>query len=491
MASPIRVLVSSDVMNDQTPPADSPAIYTVSRLAEEAKQLLDHGFPMLWVEGECSNLTRPRSGHLYLTLKDGDAQVRAAMFRNRNRLLRFQPQEGTQVLARVRVSLYVPRGDFQLIVEHMEPAGDGALRRAFEALKARLEAEGLFRDEHKGALPRMPRRIGVITSATGAAVRDVCQVLQRRFPALAVLIYPVRVQGDGAGEEIATAIHRASTRAEVDALLVTRGGGSLEDLWAFNEEGVARAIYDCLLPVVSAVGHETDVTIADLVADVRAPTPSAGAEALSPDGNALLREFGQRERQLSELMERRLSRYQERQRELSRRLHNQHPGRRLQERSQRLDEFEARLTQAQRGRLENAGTRLAHASQRLRQCDPRLLVGQRRERVQALRARLAQAGRHAVGHERDRLATLVRTLESVSPLATVQRGYAILRDESEGCVIRHIEHVCDGERVRARVSNGELLCRVEGRETRTDPLASKASETNNGTSAEDTSSNDL
>jgi exodeoxyribonuclease VII large subunit len=478
-------------MDDQGPPADSPAIYSVSRLAEEAKQLLDHGFPMLWVEGECSNVTRPRSGHLYLTLKDGSAQVRAAMFRSRNRLLRFEPQEGTQVLARVRVSLYVPRGDFQLIVEHMEAAGDGALRRAFEALKARLEGEGLFRDEHKQALPSMPQRIGVITSATGAAVRDVCQVLRRRFPALAVLVYSVRVQGDGAGDEIAAAIRRASQRAEVDALLVTRGGGSLEDLWAFNEEVVARAIHDCALPVVSAVGHETDVTIADLVADVRAPTPSAGAECLSPDGTALRRELGQRERQLRELVARRLNRYQERRRELEARLHTQHPGRRLQERSQRLDEIEARLTQAQRGRLTNVRTRFGHAHQRLHQCDPRVFVGQRRERVHALYARLAQAGRHAVGHERDRLATLVRTLESVSPLATVQRGYAILRTQTSGQILRSIEGIDDGELLRARVSDGELICRVEGREALTNPLSPSASDNDNGTLTDEAGSKEL
>jgi exodeoxyribonuclease VII large subunit len=457
-------------MADQAPPADSPAIYTVSRLAEEAKQLLDHGFPLLWVEGECSNIARPRSGHLYFTLKDGDAQIRSAMFRNRNRLLRFAPEDGSQVLARVRVSLYVPRGDFQLIVEHMEPAGDGALRRAFEALKAQLGAEGLFADEHKRALPRMPRRIGVVTSATGAALRDVCQVLRRRFPALAVLVYPVRVQGEGAGDEIARAIRRASQRAEVDALLVTRGGGSLEDLQAFNEEGVARAIFDCTLPVVSAVGHETDITIADLVADRRAPTPSAGAECLSPDGAALQRELGQRERQLRELITRRLARLRERHQELSTRLHAQHPGRRLQERSQRLDELESRLVSGQRQRLREKSLRLDHGAQRLHQLDPRRRIGQLRERLEALASRLGQAARHHVSHERNRLTTLVRTLETVSPLATVQRGYAILRRDHDNTVIREIGAVTDGEAVTARVSDGELRCLVEAREPLADPL---------------------
>lgn len=462
-------------MANQAPPADSPTIYTVSRLAEEAKQILDHGFPMLWVEGECSNVTRPRSGHLYFTLKDGSAQVRVAMFRNRNRLLRFEPQEGTQVLARGRVSLYVPRGDFQLIVEHMEPAGDGALRRAFEVLKARLEAEGLFGDEHKRALPAMPRRIGVITSATGAAVRDVCQVLRRRYPVASVLVYPVRVQGDGATEEIAQAIARADERAEVDVLLITRGGGSLEDLWAFNEEPVARAIHACTLPVVSAVGHETDVTIADLVADLRAPTPSAGAESLSPDGTALIRELRERERQIRDAMRRHLQRSRDRYQELSSRLHSQHPGRRLQERNQRLDELESRLIAAQRRHIERNSTRVQHAGQRIYQCDPRVTIRRQGERLEALETRLIQGMHHRTTRERDRLSALVRTLESVSPLATVQRGYAILRREADDAIVHSIEHVETGQRLRARIGDGELLTRIEDWQTVTDPLAAPAS----------------
>jgi len=468
-------------MVDHAPPADSPAIYSVARLAEEAKQLLDHGFPLLWVEGECSNVSRPRSGHLYFTLKDGNAQIRAAMFRNRNRLLRFQPEEGAQVLARVRVSLYVPRGDFQLIVEHMEPAGDGALRRAFEALKARLESEGLFADEHKQALPRMPRRIGVITSTTGAAVRDVCQVLRRRFPLLAVLVYPVRVQGDGAGDEIAAAVRRASANQDLDALLVTRGGGSLEDLWAFNEEVVARAIHEAGLPVVSAVGHETDVTIADMVADARAPTPSAGAESLSPDGQALHRDFAQRERQISDSMQHRLRRLSERSAELTGRLHRQHPGRQLQERGQRLDELESRLVTAQRRRLQDARQRLQSADQRLTRTDPRLGLGTMRERLTALHTRLDQGINHRLKQARERLNTLTRALETVSPLATVHRGYAILRREPDAALIRHIASVSDGDQLRARISDGEIVCRVEDRYAVSDPAGPADNAVSHGT----------
>ncbi|HKL78459.1 MAG TPA: exodeoxyribonuclease VII large subunit, partial [Gammaproteobacteria bacterium] len=263
-------------------------VYTVSRLNHEARGLLESGFPLLWIEGELSNLSRPSSGHMYFTLKDEQAQVRCAMFRGRNRLLRFKPADGTKVLIRAQVSLYVARGEFQLIVEHMEEAGEGALQRAFEELKRKLAAEGLFADELKRPLPTFPRQVGVITSATGAAVRDVLTTLRRRFPALPVVVYPVPVQGQAAAPAIAEALATANRRAECDVLILTRGGGSLEDLWSFNEPEVARAIRTSDLPVVVGVGHEVDVTIADFAADVRAPTPSAAAELVVPDAREWL-----------------------------------------------------------------------------------------------------------------------------------------------------------------------------------------------------------
>lgn len=258
-------------------------VLTVSRLNTEVKMLLEDSFPLLWVEGEISNLARPASGHIYLSLKDAHAQVSCAMFRNRNTNLRFQPANGQKVLVRARVSLFEARGNFQLILEHMEPAGDGALQRAFEELKNRLEKEGLFDPDRKRPLPRFPSRIGLITSDRGAAVRDVITVLQRRFPAIPVRVYPVPVQGEKAAVEIARTLDIASERAECDVLILTRGGGSLEDLQAFNTEIVARSIVACDIPVISAVGHEIDFTIADFVADLRAPTPSAAAETAVPD----------------------------------------------------------------------------------------------------------------------------------------------------------------------------------------------------------------
>ncbi len=436
-------------------------VYTVSRLNQEVKLLLESGFPLLWVEGEISNLARPRSGHIYFSLKDGGAQVRCAMFRNRNLRLRFRPDDGTQVMVRARVSLYTARGEFQLIVEHMEPAGDGALRRAFEQLKARLDREGLFDQAHKRPLPERVRRLGVITSPTGAAVRDVLHVLQRRFPAMAVVVYPVPVQGEGAAERIAARITEADARDEVDALLLTRGGGSLEDLWAFNEETLARAVHACRLPIVSAVGHEVDVTIADLVADQRAPTPSAGAEMLSPDGRAWLRTVGDYQRRLADAGHRVLTERRRRLESLRQRLHVQHPGRRLQERAQRLDELEQRLASAQRRRLHLQRERLAMLATRLREQDPRRRVHEQRLRADGFRQRLRSAMTQTITHQRNRLQTNARALQAVSPLATLERGYTITQRTATGELLRSACALDEGDCITTRLHQGEILSRVE------------------------------
>jgi exodeoxyribonuclease VII large subunit len=436
-------------------------VYTPSRLNEEVRQLLEGALPLLWIEGELANLARPRSGHLYFSLRDQGAQIRCAMFRNRNLHVRFQPRDGQHVLLRARVSLYAPRGDYQLIVEHMEEAGDGALRRAFEALKARLDAEGLFDAARKRPLPCPPRRLGVITSPTGAALRDVLQVLRRRFPALPVLVYPVPVQGAGAAEQIAGAIRLAGQRAEVDALLVTRGGGSLEDLWAFNEEAVARAIAASPIPVISAVGHEIDFTIADFVADQRAPTPSAGAELLSPDGAARARQFADLAARLRHGQRRGLALRRERVEALRRRLAAQHPGRRLQQRAQRLDELEQRLLAAFRSQQQRRGLRLEVAADRLRRSDPRQRVRQLRDRVIDQDRRLREAMQARLRRTGERFRALAHGLEAVSPLATVARGYAIVSRESDGEVLRDAAAAPVGTLVRAQLGRGELLCRVE------------------------------
>ncbi len=434
-------------------------VYSVSRLNREARAVLEANFPLLWVEGELSNITRPRSGHIYFSLKDEFAQVRCAMFRMRTMNLNFSLKEGTQVLARVRVGLYEPRGDFQLVVDHMEEAGDGALRRAFEALKQRLGDEGLFDASRKRPLPELPQCVGVVTSPSGAAIRDILTVLKRRFPAIPVVIYPVAVQGEGAAREIARAIHLAGRRKECDVLIVGRGGGSLEDLWAFNEEIVARAIHDCPLPVVSAIGHEVDFTIADFVADVRAPTPSAAAELLSPDKNAWLKRLIRLEGRLEQQMRQQLRQRRQQIEWLGKRL--KHPGRRLQENAQRLDELELRLAQAWRNLSRHQRARLDTLQARLERHSPSVRLQQLQQSQRELTRRLHQSMLQQLRLWQQKLATQAHALETVSPLATLSRGYAIVSAAKTNKVLQRSSEITVGERINARLQHGQLLCRVE------------------------------
>jgi exodeoxyribonuclease VII large subunit len=445
--------------SDVKPQQPQREIYSVSRLNREARAVLEGNFPLLWVEGEISNLARPRSGHIYFSLKDEFAQVRCAMFRMRAVNVTFSPRDGMQVLARVRVGLYEPRGDFQLVVDHMEEAGDGALRRAFEAMKQRLEQEGLFDESRKRPLPAMPRQIGVITSPSGAAIRDILSVLRRRFPAIPVVIYPVAVQGEGAAGEIAAMIHLAGRRNECDVLIVGRGGGSLEDLWAFNEEAVARAIYDSPIPVVSAVGHEVDITIADFVADARAPTPSAAAELLSPDREAWLQRLQRIESRLTQVLRQQMQQRKQQLLWLGKRL--KHPGRRLQENAQRLDELEMRMAQAQRNLLRHNASHLATLQARLERHSPASRLERLKQTQSELQRRLHQAMAHQLRQRQQHLASQARALETVSPLATLSRGYAIVTDAKSDKVLYRSDQVSVGDTVRARLHRGGLLCRVE------------------------------
>ncbi len=438
-------------------------IYSVSQLNTEVGQLLEQAFPYIWVEGEISNLARPQSGHIYFTLKDSAAQVRCALFRNRALRLRFTPENGDQVRLRARIGLYAPRGEYQLIAEHMEPAGAGDLQRAFEALKAKLGAEGLFAVEHKKPLPGLVKRLGVITSPTGAAIRDVLSVLKRRFPAMSVLIYPVRVQGEGAAAEIARTIELADARDEVDALVLTRGGGSLEDLWAFNEEIVARAIFAARLPIISAIGHEVDVAISDLVADERAATPSAAAERLSPDAIALAEQLQARASRLKEGLQRGLSLRRTRIRELKQRLQSQHPGRLLQERAQRLDELEQRMKHAVRNRLADRRSSLAHLNRQLMSLRPEKRISiLEAARIDLTRRLSTQVRAHLARHQA-RLNETSRALDAVSPLATLHRGYAIVRRPETGEILRETASINTGEQIEARLDRGVLIARVESK----------------------------
>jgi exodeoxyribonuclease VII large subunit len=435
-------------------------VFSVGRLNAEARALLEGAFPLIWVQGELSNVSRPSSGHLYFTLKDADAQIRCAMFRGNNRFLKFRPADGQQVLVRASLSLYEARGDYQLIVQGMEEAGDGALQRAFEALKQKLAAEGLFDAAHKVGLPALPRRIGVVTSPTGAAIRDILSVLARRFPAIPVLIYPVPVQGAGAGAEIAAAIRRADRRRDCDVLIVARGGGSLEDLWAFNEDAVARAIYDCGIPVVSGVGHEVDFTIADFVADRRAPTPSVAAEMVSPDRGEWLNQLRALDTELYKRLRRRLERLNERLDWLGKRLRQQHPGQRLRQRAQRLDELEQRLRGAARTGLRQRRAELATLTARLQRHHPGPRLQHLRDREAALARRLHIATRTHLAQLRQRLGGVMRALDAVSPLATLERGYAIVTT-SDGKVLHDAAQARRGDTVTARLARGRLRCTVD------------------------------
>ncbi len=436
-------------------------VLTPSALNRMAHDLLEDALPSVWIEGELSNVSRPASGHLYFTLKDATAQVRCAMFKPRSTWLGFKPTDGLHVLARARVSLYEARGEFQLIVEHLEEAGEGALQREFERLKKQLAAEGLFASERKRPLPRLPRRIGIITSASGAAVRDVLHVLARRLPMVEVEILPVPVQGKDAPAAIIAMLDAAARAARHDVLLLTRGGGSLEDLWAFNDEALARAIVRSPIPVVSAVGHEVDFSISDFVADLRAATPSAAAELLVPDRLELGQHIEHLGSRLLLRMRRRIEASSQRSDHLLARLHLQRPTMRLQRGRERLLQMQARLMRSVRHQRERQQDRLARARDRLLAAHPRRKILAAGEHADALAMRLHNNVAHGLERRRARLAELARALHAVSPLATLGRGYAVLIDRQSGAVIRSVTAVDPTTRVRGVLVDGEIALRVD------------------------------
>ncbi len=392
------------------------AAITVSQLNRQAKTILEQGLGRVWVEGELSNIARPASGHIYFTLKDNAAQIRAAFFRQRQRGPTINFKDGDQVLAYGRVSLYEPRGDYQLIVEQIEAVGEGALRRQFEVLKKKLSAEGLFAEDRKKALPHLPQRIGIITSPSGAAIRDIISVLRRRFPSIPVVIYPAAVQGDAAPAELISALAIANRRNDCDVLIIGRGGGSLEDLWAFNDEQLARAIATSSLPVISAVGHQVDFTITDFVADVRAPTPSGAAEIVVPDRQDWLR---------------------------------------------LLNTLATRISRLGQRTVEDLGQTLDWLSRRLLQTSPYATLERSLSRLSGLQQRLSSAARRSVANANHRLELAMRGLHSVSPLATLERGYAIVEDASSGKVLLDAAEATAGDDIRARLAHGQLIATVK------------------------------
>ena len=440
--------------------SQSPSIYTVSRLNQTVRLLLEQEMGQVWISGEISNFTQPSSGHWYFTLKDDTAQVRCAMFRNSNRRVTFRPQHGQQVLVRANITLYEPRGDYQIIVESMQPAGEGLLQQKYEQLKAKLSEEGLFDQQFKKPLPSSAHCVGVITSKTGAALHDILHVLKRRYPSLPVIIYPTAVQGDDAPGQIVRAIALANARQECDVLIVGRGGGSLEDLWSFNDERVARAIFASLIPVVSAVGHETDVTIADFVADLRAPTPSAAAEVVSRNQLELLRQIQSGQQRLEMAMDYYLANRTRRFTQLHHRLQQQHPQLRLARQQTVLERLRQRMNVAMDTQIKRAVSRQQRVTQRLNQQNPQPKIYRAQTRIQQLEYRLAETLRARLSTTRERFGNAVTHLEAVSPLSTLARGYSVTT-ATDGKVLKQTTQVNTGDVLTTRLSDGWVESEVK------------------------------
>ena len=438
-------------------------IWSVSELTGRIRDLLEGQFRDIWVEGEISNFRVAQSGHLYFTLKDARAQARCVCFRNQARLLKFRPADGLHITVRGTVGVYEQRGEYQIYVEHIEPVGLGALQLAFEQLKKRLAEEGLFDPARKKPLPLLPRRIGIVTSPTGAAVRDILRILRRRFPNAHAILYPVRVQGEGAAEEIVEALRYFNRAMLVDVLILARGGGSLEDLWAFNEEVVARAMAASEIPIVSGVGHETDFTIADFVADVRAPTPSAAAEIVVRTRQEFEKHIAEHERRLAQQMRILLHERRDRLRDLATHPAFRRPEELLRQYRQEVDELAARLAQTLQSRMELARRRYTVAATRLGSFD---LRGRLRafgvtleQRVAELRVRIERA----LLEKRRRMESLSLKLEERSPLRILERGFAIVTDAA-GNVVRAAAQVALGDTIAVQLARGKLAAEVKKKE---------------------------
>ncbi len=436
-------------------------IISVGELNAEVNQLLNRGFPLLWVEGEISNLVRPSSGHLYFTLKDSKSQIRSAMFRNRNLKLSIKPENGMKVLVRGRVGLYEPRGEYQFIAEHMEDAGVGQLQKQFEVLKQKLSTAGLFDEKYKQELPEYPKRIGIITSPTGAAIRDILNVLQRRSPQTPVLIYPVAVQGEASKTEIEIAIRRADMDKKCDLIILARGGGSIEDLWSFNEENVAKAIYNANTPIISGVGHEIDFTIADFVADLRAPTPSAAAELATPDREQLLTETIQTRLWLEQTINRAIKQKKQDLDWLESRLLLQKPANKIQQQSQRLDELDNRLKSQIYKYLENKQLQLNTLGSRLQSNLPQRKILEQHQKLTHINARLGQVMNNSLRNKQSHFQLQMVKLDAISPLKTLDRGYSITKDKQTGKLITSVKQARANQAILIKLTDGELSAIVD------------------------------
>lgn len=439
----------------------NPDIYTVSRLNSEVRLILELQFQRLWLVGEVSNFVQAASGHWYFSLKDQAAQVKVAMFKQANRNATVKPQNGQQVLIRARISVYEPRGEYQLLAEMIEPAGDGLLKQQYEQLKSRLQAEGLFDEARKQPLPAHINRVGVITSPTGAAIRDIVSVLQRRAPGIEVIIYPCLVQGDQAAGQLRLMLSTAIRRNEVDVLIIGRGGGSLEDLWCFNDEQLARAVAACPIPIVSAVGHEIDFALTDFVADVRAPTPSAAAELVSPDQSHLLERLRRLQSALVQAQRSKLNHLKPDLKQLEQRLLALHPKRRLQQQQQRLDELQLRLNRVVGQQLTNAKRQQQYLQQSLQHLSPAKAIKQQHEQLQQLQQRLQRGMGQQLKQQQQTLGRLSNQLNTVSPLATLARGYSISFN-AEQQVLTSTKQLKAGDSVTTQLAEGSFSAVVSG-----------------------------
>lgn len=439
--------------------AQEQEIYTVSAFNQEVRELLEENYATIWLIGEISNLAKPSSGHFYFSLKDEKAQVRCALFRNTSRGLGFNLENGQQVIVRASVSLYEPRGDFQLIIQALQLAGEGALQIAFEKLKHKLDAEGLFNAEHKKPIPEWPKQIGVITSASGAAIHDILTVLKRRFPSIPVIIYPTLVQGELAAAQIVSAVKIANTREECDVLIVARGGGSLEDLWPFNEEIVARAIFASKIPIISGIGHEVDITIADFVADYRAATPSAAAEFASPNQLEWLENMAKFSRQFIRCIQQNLQGHQQHLAHLIKRL--RHPGWALRDQAQRLDRLENNLLLAYHNKIQQWQATLNFQEQKLRHVNPLEKISRHREQLIFLKNTLQTSIHNQLEKYQLSLEHRAQALDTLNPLRTLQRGYAIVMDAKTNKIISSTKSLRPGDLLNAKLADGEILCEVK------------------------------
>lgn len=444
-------------MKNFTTSASQETAFTVSQLNRQIQQLLEASLPWILVEGEISNLAKPGSGHWYFSLKDDRAQIRCAMFKGKNAAVRFKPKDGDMVRLRARVTFYGPRGDCQLSVESMESAGEGALQQAFERLKNNLQAEGLFAAEHKKPLPTKPERVAIITSPVGAAVRDMIIAFRRRFPLTELTVLPSLVQGQDASKNILRQLQRADGSGHFDAIILGRGGGSLEDLWSFNDETLARAIFASNTPIVSAVGHETDFTIADFVADVRAATPTAAAELLSPDRNQLIRQIEQQEKQLVRRMSRILEQSQQQLDFMTKRI--RHPKERIEQQQNQLNQLKHRLQQSMQRKVLEQQNHTANLVHRLERNSPTRRIDQDRQKLKDIDARLARALSNTLTNKQTAFARIIDKLNLVSPLNTLARGYAIASKDKQ--VIRSVNEIEKSDLIKIRVQDGEINCTVK------------------------------